>query len=459
MIKFYLLIPIIFLGSIQLHSQMKIGEDINGTGNYFGFSISLSEDGKRIAITEHGEDLNFDLTTLRMFEWRTNEWQQIGDGITTNAFMRTTLTDDGRKTVVRSVDTDTGEHYVSVYYWDDFGAPVKIGNDINLGVDMTTNGDNFFSTIAISPNGEKIAHGYFDETYFGIVIVYEWINGTWVSSTAALHEELFAEYGANIAFSADGNRLAVSSGKSSTAVKKRVRIYERDPSGWVQFGNTIELSNTYFRINALDLSADGNTVMMINASSMHTYGYIDSEWTEIGFPGLNDTYSCALSNDGQHLIRGYWGGNNMVRARYYKLEDDNWERKGVEIENGFDPWLEVPVAISGDAKTFAVSSYGDKYVSVYAFSPTNTTEIITTNQVSIFPNPTNGDCTMLTNFIEEKITVTIRNNMGQRLFAKKFENVDKINFNLDDNLFPPGLYFIEIKNATGASATTKVVKQ
>lgn len=84
------------------------------------------------------------------------------------------------------------------------------------------------------------------------------------------------------------------------------------------------------------------------------------------------------------------------------------------------------------------------------------TELSNNNGVNIFPNPTNGQFTLLFNKVKEKAEVKVVNAIGQVVLRKTISSADKINLNISEQA--SGVYFVEV-NADGESYRTKIVKE
>lgn len=78
------------------------------------------------------------------------------------------------------------------------------------------------------------------------------------------------------------------------------------------------------------------------------------------------------------------------------------------------------------------------------------------SNVSLYPNPSNGNITIDLNQSFSKINIKVNNIVGQTILERNFENTDKINFEINEN---SGIYFVEIHNETGLTTTIKVLKE
>jgi hypothetical protein len=76
--------------------------------------------------------------------------------------------------------------------------------------------------------------------------------------------------------------------------------------------------------------------------------------------------------------------------------------------------------------------------------------------ISMFPNPTQGQTVIDLKQSFSQITVNVRNVLGATLSSQKFIDVSKINLNLQGE---SGLYFVELNDNNGQSTTLKVIKR
>lgn len=95
----------------------------------------------------------------------------------------------------------------------------------------------------------------------------------------------------------------------------------------------------------------------------------------------------------------------------------------------------------------------------WMFKSSLTTDIKDTKleaNISIYPNPTQGETVINLNKEFSEMTVTVRNLLGAVVSSNNFHNVSKINLNLQGE---SGFYLLELKDGNGRSKTMKVVKE
>jgi hypothetical protein len=130
------------------------------------------------------------------------------------------------------------------------------------------------------------------------------------------------------------------------------------------------------------------------------------------------------------------------------------------------------VTALGDGNVFASGTFaftaevgltGDPLESVggydtWLFKSSLTTDIKNTKlefNISVYPNPTQGQTVINLNKVFSEMTVTVRNLLGAEISSNNYHNVSRIDLNL---LGESGLYLVELKNEKGQINTLKVLK-
>ena len=258
----------------------QLGPDIIGEAptDAFGTSVSLSEDGKIVAIGGYLNDGNGDNSGhVRIYQINDSEsdWTQLGEDIDGEMVgdysgREVSLSTDGSTVAIGSpYNSDNGAYagQVRVYNYDDNDSGwVQRGQDL-VG---EASYDNFGYSVSISGDGRTIAIGApaDDETDDrpGYARVYsienesnEWqqvgdvMNGTTENGS----------FGYSVSLSNDGRILAVGDYYAENGDNIGVgcvRVY-RLGSNWIQLGEDIDGEDAYdYAGNAVSLSADGTTV-------------------------------------------------------------------------------------------------------------------------------------------------------------------------------------------------------
>ena len=77
----FVLVFCLILHSFTLYSQTKLGNDIDGeaANDGSGYSVSISQDGSRVAIGAHNNDGNGSNSGyVRVYDWNGSNWVQLG---------------------------------------------------------------------------------------------------------------------------------------------------------------------------------------------------------------------------------------------------------------------------------------------------------------------------------------------------------------------------------------------
>jgi len=218
-----------------------------------GKSVSISEDGSRIAIGAPANDPNgiSNAGHVRIFEWDGTFWVPVGmdiDGTVSNHRLGSicALSNDGNRIVLNN---DAPGRTTRVYEWDGTN-----WNPLGPGIIPA-------SSLTISGDGSRIAIGSASNN---LANVYEW-NGTIWDRVGGqiLGETTGDEFGSSVSLSDDGNRIAIGAIKNSGRgnLAGHVRIYEWDGMSWNQVGFDIDGEELGDQSgNGLSISGDGNRV-------------------------------------------------------------------------------------------------------------------------------------------------------------------------------------------------------
>jgi len=207
------------MGHVLVYEWKKTGWSERGNpiegeikGDQLGVSVSMSNDGKLLAVGATGEN-KVSLGYVRVYEWVDSEWSQRGENIEgagkeDDSGFSISLSDDGTVVAIGSPG-DSG--YVRVYEWDvccsNCGWSQR-GEDIK-GV---VNDESFGNSVSLSDDGIVVAIGS-----VGSVRVYEWDDFEW------LHRgQKFEDVLAGPVFLSDNGAVVASQGESDGDVFLRV---------------------------------------------------------------------------------------------------------------------------------------------------------------------------------------------------------------------------------------------
>lgn len=263
----------------QAGSWVQIGQDIEGTNaGDRAAEVTLSGDGTTLAI---GSGNHAQMGQVRIFENQGGNWVQIGTdllGDETNEFFggSVSLSQDGSILAVGAGGSNNGGEQsgqVQIYE-NQNGTWVQLGQDIN-GV---ANFDFFGYSVSLSNDGSIVAagapaHNGVNGLDSGHVRIFQNQNGTWeqvgddIDGEAAIDNS-----GGTVSLSADGSIIAIGAignlGDTRSQANSRgfesrghVRIYQNQNGTWVQIGEDIDGEGEEDSSSvSLSISSDGLTV-------------------------------------------------------------------------------------------------------------------------------------------------------------------------------------------------------
>jgi len=242
----------------------QMGADIIGaSGNQFGFSVSLSKDGSLLALGAIGYDSSRGL--MRIYKNIGGVWTQQGGDIVGESAndifgYSVSLSGDGSRVAGTAIFNDwngTDSGHARVYYLDS-GVWTQIGLDIDGEYAFDQSG----ISVDLNNDGTVIAIGAINNdangSDSGHVRVFVSVLNSWLQSGADFDGSNAGDYfGQSVSLSDDGSILAVGETRANLN-KGQVKIYQNVSSVWGQLGNTIvgSLSGGQFG-SSVSLSNDG----------------------------------------------------------------------------------------------------------------------------------------------------------------------------------------------------------
>ncbi len=274
-------------GDIGTATWVQIGQNITGeaNGDEFGYSVSLSEDGKTIAVGARYNDGmdGGNSGHVRMYhldDGGTN-WEQIGDDIDGDAAddelgWSVSLSGNGTIVVIGAPGAGVNEIRTGgakVYRIDSAGSSwEKLGETIYGDND----GDRFCESVDISSDGYTVAIGSsqyinYDTGYARVFSLEGGDNssdaGHWKQIGQNITGEAIGDYfGSSVSLSDDGKTIAIGAPSADGMNGKStgdVRVYRMSDSEseWTQLGEDIDGEQAYENSgSSVSLSGDGNMV-------------------------------------------------------------------------------------------------------------------------------------------------------------------------------------------------------
>ena len=376
----------------------KIGIDLDGegSGDEFGFSVSLSSNGKRVMA---GGPLyeSDDRGVVKVYEETGGTWNQVfsnigggagdkmgrvvsmsSDGNVIVAGSSLATSQDGKVVVYtcvvfenRLMDTTTNDQALTPLSTTIPGTNTfqitKLGQDIDgeaaydqsgYSVSMSSDGTRMAIGAIMPPQGGGITGGT------GKVRVYEWDNVSWSQLGADIDGESAEDYfGTSVSISSDGTRVAIGApfnNPTNTAAGDRVghvRVYEWDNVSWSQVGGDIDGEAVGDQSGySVSMSSDGTRVAIgalfndgtaSNAGHVRVYEYDATYgWNKIGNDIDGEGYgdrsgrSVSLSSDGTRVAIGAYinnptnngAGVDIGHVRVYSESSGAWSQLGGDID-------------------------------------------------------------------------------------------------------------------------------
>ena len=379
------------------------GQDIDGEAyeDYSGSSVSISADGKVVAIGAVGNDGNGSFSGhVRVYAYEGTVWTQLGadiDGERQGDWSggAVSLSADGMTVAIGASSNNGNGSYaghVRVYAFDGI-AWVQQGADIDGEAEWDQSGEG----VSLSADGNTVAIGAIRNdgggNNAGHVRVYDFDGTSWHQLGADIDGEAeWDQSGEGLSLSADGNTVAIASVRNSDNgnYAGHVRVFSYDGTAWVQQGADIdgEAENDNSG-SSVSLSADGKTIAIgaeghdSYTGQVRVFEFDGTEWIQQG-AGIdgeaeNDWSgaSVSLSADGSIVAIGapYHDGNatDAGHVRIYAYDGNTWTQVGTGIDGEAEgDYSSVSMSLSADGTTVAIgaesnygSAHGTGHVRVY----------------------------------------------------------------------------------------------
>lgn len=292
-------------GQVTIYQIIKgewtqIGQNIVGESDFdqSGWSVSMSSDGTKVAI---GSIFNLDNSGrghVRIFQLRDSTWTQIGEDIEgendgDNSGASISLSSDGRKVAIGAPKNLGGgfqRGHVRVYQYDGRDW-VQLGEDIEGKVDN----DNIGSAVFMSADGSKVAIGVPSNdgggTQRGLVRIFQFKDKTWTQLGENIQGEADDDNAGNsLSMSFDGTKIAIgATGNDGGGYNSgHVRVFQYTGSTWKQLGASINgQASKYQSGSSVSLSEDGKRLAVgarldagggYNRGSVRVFEYNGTTW-------------------------------------------------------------------------------------------------------------------------------------------------------------------------------------
>ena len=288
-------------------SWSQLGDDIDGEAayDYSGYSVSLSSDGTIVAIGARDNDGNgSDSGHVRVYEYSGSSWSQLGADINGEASgdysgYSVSLSSDGTIVAIGAPDNDgngSNSGHVRVYEYSG-SSWSQLGADI----DGESSGDYSGRSVSLSSDGTIVAIGapYNDGngSNSGHVRVYQYSDSSWSQLVLDIDGEAADDYsGYSVSLSSDGTIVAVGApyNDGNGSDSGHVRVYD------------IETPT----ISSVSLAADNSTITVTTSKSVYNSsgGSSDLEATDfaLSISGGSATLTSATPTSISKTSQSIW---------------------------------------------------------------------------------------------------------------------------------------------------------
>ena len=485
----------IVLFPVLVFGQTKIGQNIYGeaSGDYSGYSVAMSSDGSIVAIGAYGHNgINGSNSgQVRVYQNQSGtSWTQIGqdiDGAASGDFsgFSVSLSSDGSVVAVGATnnnDGGTSAGQVRVYRYDVSGTWIQIGQDINGIANFNLSG----WAVNLSSDGSTVAIGAIGDSgsgqFKGSTRVFQYQTDTWIQIGQTITGQVNFDFsGWSVDLSADGSVLAVGAtyndNNGNQAGNVRIFEYQSATTNWEQIGEDINGENSGDQFGQrVNLSADGSLIAISSTYYNSNTGFVQiyqnqlGTWTQLGQDINGEVTSeqsgqgVDLSSDGSIVAIGAYSnstnGTSAGQVRVYKYLLGTWTKMGNNINgDAANDWSGWTVALSDDGSKVAIGSpYNDGSgnndsgeVRVYDLSAVLATDNLSYNQFAVYPNPAINTINIKLNNNSVFEKATIYNVSGQFLETAKTKTIDISHL-------VSGVYFVEVETEQGVSVK-KIIKK
>lgn len=332
----------------------------DNAGDWFGYSVSISGDGTRVAIGAPRYDDGIESSNTgqtKVFEYNSGTWVPIGspiigEGEFDQSGFSVSLSYDGNIVTIGAIDNvgtnGTESGHVRLYTFSS-GEWNQLGEDI----DGEAADDDFGYAVSLSDDGLVVAVGarYNDginRPESGHARVYTHHSGNWTQRGQDLDGEAANDrFGCSVSLSGNGNIVAVGAhfnNGANGAKSGHVRVGEYNSilDKWLQLGGDIDgetqLDNSG---ESVSLSTDG-TILAIGApwngdsgdysGHVRIYRFDSNSWLQVAndIDGESEYdgsgWSVSLSSDGMRVAIGApqndGSGDESGHVRLYELRGD-----------------------------------------------------------------------------------------------------------------------------------------
>ncbi len=386
----------------------------NNLGDFSGLSVSLNDDGYRLAVgVPNSGDVSYGRVKIYHYNSTTENWDIIGavagDTSVGGRFgSSVSLSSNGLAFVAGAPYGD----YARVYQYNPLLSQWnQVGSSI-VGDSYTF----FGKSVDINADATRVIIGAPDSNaYKGKVMVYDWdeATNTWTLVVNTILGQIADEkIGYSVSINAAGNIIAASAPYYDDGIynsRGRVKIFYRPTmnSNWIQKGN--------------DLTPNGS----------QSYLFLG--------------YDISLDASGNKIAAGMYGNNNSTgRVKIYEYQNTDWNfLSNLDGENEMD-YAGYSVDLSDDGHTviFGAPENNNKgSARIFIDGTLSIEDTLDAQNIILYPNPSNGKINIDLGKSFDQVTVSITTLQGKEVYQYDFHQTNQINF---DFLLQPGLFLVNI---------------
>lgn len=353
-------------GVITGYAAMTGGEILGQyTGDQAGSGLAMSADGTIMAIgSRYHSNVGVNRGHVRVYRRNDDNtgWNQMGTNINGESDgdefgFSVAMTSDGTRIAVSSPMSNSGNGNVRVYDWYGNTWTPQSQAAAFAGFNGNGGGSGFGIALAMSGDGAVIALGNSNyNNRGGRVRVLEWNGSAWSIRGTYINdpENNFSpnpahDFGFSIGLSDDGTNIVVGS-RYNNDYNGAARVYNYNGSAWTQVGSDILGVDAHdYSGYSVTMNANGTIIgvcargrLTTYRGSARVYQLNNSEWGLLGSEifGENDSDyfgTCSTMNADGTIIAisapyNDGGGNASGHVRIYKWNGTTWDKLGNDID-------------------------------------------------------------------------------------------------------------------------------
>ena len=472
----------------------QLGQDIDGEmiDDLSGRTVSLSGNGNRVLIAAPANDGNGSSSGhARVYEYNGSSWNQLGNDIDGEAAgnqsgWSISISNNGNRIAIGAPSNNSGSGHVRVYEYNG-SSWSQLGSDI----DGETTGDLSGRAVNLSGDGNRVAIGAEsndDNGYnAGHARVYEYNGSNWVQLGSDIDGESAGDQsGCSVSISNDGSIVAIGARGNDAGIGPNtghVRVYEYNGNSWNQLGSDIDGEDYGDEFGwSVSMNNDGTVVGIggpnnygngIGFATGHArvYEYNGSNWVQLGSDidgettGDQSGWSVSMNDDGTIIAIGaLFSGSSWGQVRIYKYNGSWWSQVVSDIygETAGDQ-SGSSVSLSSNGATVGIGApendgngNNSGHVRIYNNATLSIQDNSFGTDFSVYPNPSHGLSKIQLGENYNTVSVNVLNVLGKQVASQKYNNTSEVDLNTQE--YATGIYFIKVQSGTKGATIKLVVK-